>query len=108
MSEEGLKLNPDAEALFLQSTVVTRAFENTCCIVFVNAGGPRSEGFCGLSQVAMPILGTVEGSFKDSEEGMRVVEVNMEVLDVAERNYKVREDMAREDWHYGYSREVQE
>lgn len=29
-SEAGLKLNPSAEALFLDSTLTTRAFENTC------------------------------------------------------------------------------
>jgi hypothetical protein len=34
---------------------------------------------------------------------MRVVEVDMEILEVAERNYKAREDFAKENWHYGYS-----
>jgi predicted amidohydrolase len=29
-SEEGLKLNPAAEALFLDSMLTARAFENTC------------------------------------------------------------------------------
>lgn len=37
---------------------------------------------------------------------MRIVDVDMNVLEVAERNYKVREDMKRDDWHYGYSHEV--
>jgi hypothetical protein len=47
----------------------------------------------------------VKGSFDGPEEGMRVVEVDMEVLEIAERNYKVREDLAKENWHYGYSHE---
>ena len=51
----------------------------------------------------MPLVGSVKGSFTDCEEGMRVVEVDMEILEVAEMNYKVREDLAKEDWHYGYS-----
>lgn len=29
-SEAGLKLNPSAEALFVDSMVTARAFENTC------------------------------------------------------------------------------
>jgi predicted amidohydrolase len=29
-NEAGLKLNPSAEALFLDSTLTARAFENTC------------------------------------------------------------------------------
>jgi hypothetical protein len=37
------------------------------------------------------------------EEGMSVVEVDMQILDDAEDNYKVREDMRREGWHYEYS-----
>ena len=102
MSEEGLKYNKDAEALFLKSTLIARAFENTCCIIFCNAGGPVEEGYAGLSQVAMPIQGMLEGSHTDGLPGMKIVEVDMNVCEIAERNYKVREDLAREDWHYGY------
>jgi predicted amidohydrolase len=104
-SPEGLKYNPDAESLFLQTTLVARAFENTCCVIFVNAGGKADDGYCGLSQVAMPFVGTVKGSFDGPEEGMRIVEVDMEILEIAERNYKIRGDLAKEDWHYGYSHE---
>ena len=93
MSTEGLSINPDAEKLFLQNTLVARAFENTACVIFVNAGGPTEEGYVGLSQVAMPILGRLkeEGVVGDREEcepGLRVVEVDMEVCEVAERNCK--------------------
>ena len=93
MSAEGLSINPDAEELFLQNTLIARAFENTACVIFVNAGGPREEGFVGLSQVAMPILGRLkeEGDVSGREEweaGLRVVEVDMEVCEVAERNCK--------------------
>jgi hypothetical protein len=71
--------------------------------VLVNAGGKAENGYCGLSQVAMPLIGAVKGSFDGPEVGMRVVEVNMEILEVAERNYKAREDLEKENWHYGYS-----
>jgi predicted amidohydrolase len=103
MSKEGLAYNKDAETLFLKSTLTTRAFENTACIVFCNAGGPIEEGYVGLSSVTMPIVGPLPGSFEDGQVGTRVVEVDMNLLDIAEANYKVREDLARDDWHYGYS-----
>lgn len=103
MSSEGLAYNEDAEALFLSSALVTRAFENTACIVFCNAGGSRKEGYLGLSSVCMPIVGMLPNSFKDGEVGVRVIDTDMKLLDVAEANYKIREDLGREDWHYGYT-----
>ncbi len=104
-NEAGLKANPRAEALFLESTLVARAFENTAMIVFANAGGPKGKvtkgSYAGLSQVAVPFVGAM-GKLGE-EEGMSVVEVDMQILEDAESNYKVREDMGREDWHYEYS-----
>ena len=100
-SAAGLRRNPRAEALFLESTVVSRTFENTCAVVFVNAGGPESRGYAGLSQVAVPFVGSL-GKLSNSEEGMSIVDLDMEILQEAEDNYKVREDLARDDWHYDY------
>lgn len=83
-------------------------------MVFVNAGGPPSSAevpsdslepsvYAGMSRVTLPFLGALGDETKDSaEEGMSIVEVDMEVLDEAEKQYKVREDIAREDWHYVY------
>lgn len=118
VNEAGMRANPDSEKLFLESTVVSRAFENTCMVVFVNAGAPapapaglgkegggggdgRDEMFLGLSQVAVPFKGALGKMGR--EEGMSVVEVDLEILEDAEENYKVREDMGREGWHYEYS-----
>lgn len=114
--EQGAALNPFAEKTFLESLVVCRAFENTCAIAFVNAASPATDEereadleanggvkreYVGLSQVGMPILGAL-GKMA-AEEGMEVVELDMDILRVAEENYKVREDLAREDWHYRVS-----
>jgi predicted amidohydrolase len=104
MSTAGREHNPKAEEIFVQASLVTRAFENTATIVFVNATGSEDDGFFGLSQVVVPIVGTVEGSLMGREQGMRVVDVPLEVGEIAERNYKIREDLAREDWHYGYAK----
>jgi predicted amidohydrolase len=106
---EGAAVNPDSERLFLTSAIVARAFENTACVVFVNVGGPPKAGettlaqgkrdeYVGLSQVAMPLQGAV-GKL-GAEEGMEVVEVDLDVLEVAEQAYKVRSDALRDGWHY--------
>ena len=106
-SEYGLRLNESSEKLFLESTLTARAFENTCAVVFVNAGGPkgatRPGTFAGLSRIAMPFIGARGAETLDTgEEGMSVVDIDMELLEEAEKHYKVREDLAREDWHYVY------
>jgi predicted amidohydrolase len=104
-TEKGLAHNARSEALFLESTLVSRCFENTCMVVFANAGGPKGKitkgSYAGLSQVAVPFKGAL-GKMGD-EEGMSVVEFDMQILEDAEENYKVREDMGREGWHYDYS-----
>jgi len=134
-SPYGLSVNPRAEALFLESTLTARAFENTCCIVFVNAGGPAAsskketgtpepeEGksgpspelklsnghYAGLSRVALPFVGALGDETKDSaEEGMSIVDVNMQHVEEAEANYKVRADMDSETWHYSYRHQGRE
>ncbi|MCJ1289434.1 hypothetical protein MMC34_000966 [Xylographa carneopallida] len=106
-SPYGLKLNPRSEALFLESTLTARTFENTCAVVFVNAGGPQSSQkpnpYAGLSRVTVPFLGPLGNETKDSaEEGMSIVDIDMEILEEAEKQYKVRQDIARSDWHYDY------
>ncbi|MCJ1243244.1 hypothetical protein MMC30_000441 [Trapelia coarctata] len=106
-SPYGLRLNPRAEALFLTSTLTSRTFENTCAVIFANAGGPKGKGqensYAGLSRVTLPFVEPLGEETKDSnEEGMSVVDIDMEILEEAERNYKVREDMGREGWHYSY------
>lgn len=51
----------------------------------------------------MPFIGALGDETKDSaEEGMSVVDLDMQILDEAEKQYKVREDIARGDWHYTY------
>lgn len=96
------------ERLFVGSACVARAFENTAAIVYVNAGAPAglAEGavdvqgyeYLGLSQVAMPLQGAL--GKMGPPEGVNVVDIDFSVLDKAEEAYKVREDIAREGWHY--------
>ncbi|KAF0323409.1 carbon-nitrogen family [Colletotrichum asianum] len=107
----GEVVNRDSEKVFLENVLVARAFENTAAVVLVNAGGPeggverRWDGsqlrYCGVSQVAMPLIGSI-GKL-GAEEAVSIVEIDLGLLDVAEGAYKVREDMQKEGWHYGYS-----
>ena len=104
-------MNPLSESLFLQTTVIARAFENTAAIVFVNAGAPspaspnyeEDSHYAGLSQVALPFVGALGDETKaTSGEGMSIVEVDMAIVEEAEKNYKVRADINGEAWHYSY------
>ncbi|KAL6718385.1 hypothetical protein ACLMJK_004474 [Lecanora helva] len=106
-SAYGLSKNPMAEKLFLESTLTTRAFENTCAAVFVNAGAAsgadNEKGYAGLSRVTLPFVGAMGDETKDTyEEGMSVVHVDMELVAEAEKHYKVREDIGGDEWHYTY------
>lgn len=82
----------------MSSTIVSRTFENTCAVVFCNAGGPEGATkpgtYCGMSQVAVPFAGSL-GTMGEEEE-MRIYELDMQILEEAEANYKVREDIGRE------------
>lgn len=61
--------------------------------------------YAGLSRVTLPFVGALGDETKDGgEEGMSVVDVDMELVEEAEKNYRIREDMAKGDWHYEYRR----
>lgn len=98
---EGLKRNPLSERTFLDAAIVTRAFENTCAIVFCNTGGPPEEDYAGGSHVALPFIGTIQ-KIDSNEEQMALADIDMDILDEAESVYKIRQDLSREDWHYVY------
>lgn len=107
VDENARKISRDAEKIFLEAVVTTRACENTAAIVFCNAGG--------MSQVALPLKGVLpplgeeadglnrKGIMGAETEEMQIVDLDMDVLKVAEENYKVRMDMEGKGWHYGYT-----
>ncbi|OAA63821.1 Nitrilase/cyanide hydratase and apolipoprotein N-acyltransferase [Cordyceps fumosorosea ARSEF 2679] len=110
-------VNRHAERLFLDTMCVARAFENSCAVVYVNCGGATAaeaetaagtvrEGHdaegrehAGVSQAAMPMVGAVARIGHGAEE-MRVVELDLGLLEVAEKAYKPRDDMERRGWKY--------
>jgi predicted amidohydrolase len=102
-SSAALKLNPNCEALFIESTLTSRCFENTCAVIFANAAGPTDQ-WLGLSRVVLPFVGPVKTM--GAEEGFIIAELDMSVLDLAEDNYKVRQDLSSEGWHYSYRHDL--
>jgi len=96
---KGLRYNPESEAVFLKSTLVSRAYENTCCVVFANAGGKRERDYAGLSMITMPFIGPIAQA-EGTDEQIIIGEIDMEILEEAEHNYKVRYDLTRPGFHY--------
>ncbi|KAH7243814.1 hypothetical protein MRS44_017206 [Fusarium solani] len=84
-------LNAGAEETFLSSVLTARAFENNAVVAFCNADG--------LSRVTLPIMGAL-GSIPPGEDKVEVVDVDLDVLRVAEERYKIRKDMQSLDYHY--------
>ncbi|KAJ5521733.1 hypothetical protein N7527_005848 [Penicillium freii] len=101
-SEAGRRQNPSAPSLFLDSILTARTFENTCAVVFANAGGPPGKNYCGLSQITMPYAGPLV-RLGTCTEGMGVATLDMAVLEDAEENYRVRADMADPAWCYKHT-----
>ncbi|THC92450.1 hypothetical protein EYZ11_008092 [Aspergillus tanneri] len=102
-SDAGHRWNPSAESLFLDSILTARTYENTCAVVFANAGGPPGRNYCGLSQITIPYAGPLV-RLGTSTEGMAVADLDMAVLEDAEANYSIRADLTQEGWHYSYAR----
>lgn len=99
-SPEALQYNRSSEALFLESTLTARTFENTCGIIFANVAGGSGDQYFGLSRVVLPVVGVVGDM--GNKEGVMVVDMDMGLVRIAEENYKVRQDIKKEGWHYSY------
>lgn len=93
LSDEGKLHDPEAEGekSWLDSLVITRAYENECVVVFVNCGGPTEEGFLGRSAVAAPLKGVV-GRIESGEAQVKIVDIDLDVIQAAKKVYQIRED----------------
>jgi predicted amidohydrolase len=78
--------------------LTARCFENTCAVIFANVAG--EEQFLGMSRVVLPVVGPV--AKMGNEEGVLVAELDMDLVKIAEENYRVRMDLGREGWYYSY------
>jgi len=69
-----------------------------------NAGGPPnkpSKLYQGDSCVTVPFLGPIS-KLAGPDEGMIITDLDMQIVEDAEKDYQIRADMARADWHYDY------
>ncbi|CAK7205854.1 hypothetical protein SEUCBS139899_008633 [Sporothrix eucalyptigena] len=97
VDEESLAVNQDCEIDFLRACLAARAGENTVAVAFCNTGG--------LSQLAQPILGR-RGEVAPGATGTSVIDLDIDLLRIADNNYKVRADMKRQGWHYEHTLQV--
>jgi predicted amidohydrolase len=81
--------DPEAknEMSWLDSLVITRAYENECVVAYVNCGGPKDKGFLGCSAVAAPFKGCI-GRCAGPDEEIKVVEIDLDVLKDARGVYQ--------------------
>ncbi|GAA5897346.1 carbon-nitrogen hydrolase family protein [Sporobolomyces salmoneus] len=98
--EEAKKWDRDSEKKWLETLIVSRAFENECAIVFVNVGSPAGkdetdfdtvnpEERIGCSAVCLPFRGKIGGT-KSAEEEMVVIDTDLSVLPDARSVYGMR------------------
>jgi len=57
-----------------------------------------------MSRVVLPFIGPVKSM--GAEDGYLLADLDMNVLDVAEDNYKVRQDIKSEGWYYTYRHDL--
>lgn len=78
----------------VKSWCFARAVETESVWAMCNPGGEESDEFMGGSGVWQPLRGFIDG-FDRAEVGLKVVEVDMDVLKDAKEVYKIREDYQR-------------
>jgi predicted amidohydrolase len=69
-------------------------------VIFCNAGGP-SEDYLGISQITVPLKGNI-ARLPDGQEATLYADLDMNIAIAAEETYKIRADLAKDEWHYDY------
>lgn len=93
----GLKYNKKSEIELVNNISVARAFENEIAFVYSNAAGKYNiKGYKGTlighSQITLPFVGAIK-RLNHNEEEMFIQEINTNILNDAERSYKIRRDL---------------
>jgi predicted amidohydrolase len=95
----GLKYNNNSEIELVNSLSVARAFENEIVFVYANAAGKydikgHKGALIGQSQITVPFKGVLKRLSNNKEE-MFIQEIDMDIINDAERAYKIRKDLKR-------------
>lgn len=93
----GIKFDANSEIKLVDSLCVGRAFENEIILIYCNAAGKLNLGkysdtLIGHSQIAVPFKGCIKKLDHNNEE-MFIQEIDTAILKIAEKSYKIREDL---------------
>jgi len=96
---KGQELNQYSEVMLVNALCLARAFENEIVMVYANAAGKQVSGqntstLIGQSQITVPFKGPLDIAM-DNIETMLVVEVDLDVLAIAEEAYEIRSDLQK-------------
>ncbi|MBN2050677.1 MAG: carbon-nitrogen hydrolase family protein [Spirochaetales bacterium] len=88
----------DTEEIFIHTCVAARAIENCSAVILVNGCGKtdilnQTHTLVGHTQVGLPFYG--RWKFLAAEERLLTVEIDTELLDLAETAYHIFEDLGR-------------
>jgi len=90
------ELGFSSEAIFIDSCVISRAFENQVAFIFVNGAGYWElngyiDEFTGHSQIALPFYGSI--AKLEKEENLLVKEIDLGILEKARKIYSTIDDL---------------
>jgi predicted amidohydrolase len=85
----------DTESIFVDACVPARAIENEVIFIYVNGCGEFStakftDRLIGHTQIAVPFYSTVAKA--GDEETLLISEIDLELTELAEKSYEIRED----------------
>lgn len=91
----------DYEYQLVQSLVYARSFETETVLAMCNAGGDEPRGFMGGSGIWQPFKGKLRGSpislpTEDATTDLQQYVIDLGILPVARKTYKIREDWEAE------------
>jgi len=69
------------ESKLIDGLVTSRALESEACVVFVNCGGKKEEGFLGRSCVSLPLKGLLINCLEPHEQ-LQIIDLDLSVLKV--------------------------
>jgi len=79
------------ESKLIDGLVTSRALESEACVVFVNCGGKKEEGFLGRSCVSLPLKGLLINCLEPHEQ-LQIIDLDLSVLKDASEVYKIRHE----------------
>ncbi len=94
----GLKWNKKSEKMTVNSLCTARAVENGVAFIFVNAAGffhypgQDPDPLIGQTQITLPFQGCIK-RVSTNKECMLLQEIDLAILNDAERAYKIRSDL---------------